>query len=166
MQRVVEIGIVVVGHIEPRSLTLHDVAQIVNQPLTQHVVVHVVEGRHYAVEQEHADHRQQIGHHSLRLAGAADADFHTVHKQLEDIEVHQRQHTLQEHVQRLPAERPRVAPPYQHQCLPQFLHSITIFFITLPFSSSFIRWRKVSRRQVISCLNAAAAKRSLNVPSR
>ena len=126
MQRVMVGWRVIVGHVEPRSLALHKVTHIVNQPLGKDIVVDAVERRHSTVQQEHADHRQQIGQTDRGRQHAAHGVGDAVDQQFENIQIGKRQQAGEDHIEEPPPERSGVAPAHHHQGLPQVLHELSV----------------------------------------
>ena len=155
VERVVIGGRVVVLHVEPRRLPLEEVAHMIDEALGEVVVVDAVEGGNDAVEQEDAAHGEQQRERGELRAGKSDG----VNQELENVEVDERQHALQEDIEDAEPERASAALAYHHQSLPKILHRTTMSLMVSEPSSSLMRWRSPSRRCIISCRRAAEERR-------
>ena len=114
MVGVVIFGVIEIGHIQSRRLPLHDVADIILQPLVHHVVVHAVADAHQAVQQEDdaEDAQQQVDVQLYAVPHRRHARGHRIDQILQYIQVHQGQHAQHHHIEYAPVERPLVAEAY------------------------------------------------------
>ena len=98
---------------------------MVNEPLAQDVVVDAVERQHNAVQQEDGAHgEQKVERGELEIEnGELEARLlDAVDEELEDVEVDQRQQTLDRYVEDTQPEGARTALPHHHEGSPEVFH--------------------------------------------
>ena len=118
-------GGVVVLHVEPRRLVLEQVADVVDEALSEDVVVDAAERVDYTVEQEDTAHgEEKVERGELKTEGSEleTGLLDTVYEELEDVEVDQRQQALDRYVEDTQPEGARAATPDHHEGTPEVFH--------------------------------------------